>query len=176
MELAGGGLCFVALRRPEQAVPAQSAPGAAVSQTDLDLKLPAGQAHWTPSGTPQARLEGARIIVSGGRGMGGTEGFARLQELATVLGGAVGGSLPAVDAGWVPVPQQIGQSGRHVSPEIYVTVGISGTPQHLAGVATASRIFAINRDPDAAIFGVAELGIVGDWQEIVPALLQALRD
>ncbi len=121
------------------------------------------------------RLEGARVVVSGGRGMAGPEGFAQLEALASCLDAAVGGSLPTVDAGWVPVACQVGQSGKFVTPEVYVAVAISGTPQHLAGIGPDTRIVAINKDPAADIFRVAEAGVVGDWREIVPALVERLN-
>ncbi|MBI2525966.1 MAG: electron transfer flavoprotein subunit alpha/FixB family protein [Candidatus Rokubacteria bacterium] len=123
----------------------------------------------------ERRLERARVIVSGGRGMGGAEGFASLRELADCLGGAVGGSLPAADAGWIPVSRQIGQSGKYVTPEVYIAVGLSGTIQHVAGIDSRARIVALNSDPDAAIFAVAELGAVCDWRELLPALVHRLK-
>jgi electron transfer flavoprotein alpha subunit len=118
-------------------------------------------------------LEGARLVVSGGRGLDAGD-FQLLQELADRLGGAVGGSLPAVDLGLVPVSRQIGQSGKFVTPEVYLAVGLSGTPQHLAGVGAATRIIAINKDPTAPIFRFAEAGVVGDAKQILPCLLAAL--
>lgn len=121
------------------------------------------------------RLQGSKVVVSGGRGMRGPEGFSDLLALAELLGGALGGSLPSVDAGWVPVSRQVGQSGNYVQPELYVAVGISGTAQHLAGIGNATRIVAINNDPDADIFKVAEIGCVATWQEIVPRLVEQLR-
>ena len=90
------------------------------------------------------------------------------------MGAALGGSLPTVDAGWVPVARQIGQSGKFVSPKVYFTVGISGTPQHLAGVSTDSRIIAINKDPEASIFARAEVGVVAEWQALLPLLIAEL--
>ncbi|MET1113735.1 MAG: electron transfer flavoprotein subunit alpha/FixB family protein [Comamonas sp.] len=119
-------------------------------------------------------LEGARLVVSGGRGMQGEAGFALLGRIAGQLGAALGGSLPTVDAGWVPVARQIGQSGKFVSPRIYLTVGISGTPQHLAGVSSDSRIIAINKDPAASIFAHAEVGVVAEWQALLPLLIEEL--
>jgi electron transfer flavoprotein alpha subunit len=90
------------------------------------------------------------------------------------VGAALGGSLPAVDAGWVPVARQVGQSGRFVSPRLYFAVGISGTPQHLAGVAGTTRIVALNQDPDAPIFNLADVGVVADWRELLPLLAERL--
>jgi len=124
-----------------------------------------------PGDAARMPVETARVVVSGGRGMQGTEGFALLAQLAARFDAALGGSLPAVDAGWVPVTHQVGQSGKFVSPSVYVAVGISGTPQHLAGVSATTRIVAINNDADADIFRVADVGIVADWDTFIPALI-----
>ncbi|VVP10142.1 electron transfer flavoprotein subunit alpha/FixB family protein [Pseudomonas silesiensis] len=126
------------------------------------------------SGQHLPPLEGAKLVVSGGRGVN-EHGFALLEELALTLGGTLGGSLPAVDAGMVPVLRQVGVSGKFVSPQIYLAVGISGTLQHLAGVSLDSCIVAINKDPEADIFKVASLGIVAPWETLLPALLEKLR-
>jgi electron transfer flavoprotein alpha subunit len=121
-----------------------------------------------------AELDQARVIVSGGRGIGDAAGFRVLEQLAEVLNGSVGASLAAVDEGWAPPEQQVGLTGRTVRPDIYFAVGISGASQHLAGV-RAKSIVAINSNPDAAIFEAADLGIVGDWRALVPALIAECR-
>ena len=121
------------------------------------------------------KLEDAEVIVSGGRGIGGTEGFKVISELAQLLSGAVGASRSAVDAGWMGSERQVGLTGKIVSPKLYVAVGISGTIQHMAGCSGSKTIVAINTDPEAPIFKAAHFGIVGDYRKVVPAMIAALR-
>ena len=122
------------------------------------------------------RLEDARVVVCGGRGLGGPEPFKTVEELARLLGGAMGASRAACDAGWIDHSYQVGLTGKTVTPDLYITVGISGASQHMAGCSGAKHIVAVNRDPEANIFKEASYGVVGDWSRVLPSFMEAVRD
>ena len=122
------------------------------------------------------RLEDAAVVVSGGRGLGGPEPFEKLEELAGLLGGAVGASRAACDAGWVDYSHQVGLTGKTITPNVYITVGISGASQHMAGCSGAKNIVAVNRDREANMFKEASYGVVGDWEKVLPAFIETVRE
>jgi electron transfer flavoprotein alpha subunit len=146
----------------------------AVTLTPEDLRV--SVVETSPKGTGVSRLDTAEVVVSGGRGLQKPENFALVEALAAAFGGAVGATRAVVDAGWRPHQEQIGQTGRTVSPRLYVAVGVSGAVQHNVGMQGSEQIVAINRDPDAPIFKIASFGIVGDLFEVVPAVAAAVTE
>ena len=122
------------------------------------------------------RLEDAEVVVSGGRGIGSTEGFMQLEELAKMLNGAVGATRPPCDDGWVAPELQVGLTGKIVAPDLYIAVGLSGASQHISGCSGAKNIVAINKDPEANIFKVAHFGVVGDWKKVLPTFVEKLKE
>lgn len=164
-----------------RSVEAMSSGGAAAEVERVIPELPAGlrdatvvarheEAHAGPS------LDTAPVVISGGRGLGGPEAFAMLDDLAAAIGGAaVGATRAAVDAGWVPYAYQIGQTGKTVTPEVYLAAGVSGALQHIVGMKKSKRIVAINKDPEAPLMKMADLGVIGDVATVVPALTEEIR-
>jgi electron transfer flavoprotein alpha subunit len=176
---AGGPVQVATMRsRAFEPLPADTACQGSIQSLAIDVTA-------TPSPISllekvQEELEGisldvAEIIVSGGRGMEGQEGFAVLKDLAQVLGAATAGSRPAADLGWVPHSNLVGQTGKIVAPNLYIAVAISGAPQHMAGAGSSKTIVAINKDEDAPIFKVAHIGVVDEWQNVISPLTKACR-
>ena len=171
---------YLAAFRPKSFA-AESAGGAAAAVTAIavpDLGA-AGAANVTAvhvEETSGPKLDEADIVVSGGRGLGESPSYALIEELATLLKGAPGASRAIVDAGWVPYSYQVGQTGKVVKPTIYIAAGISGATQHMVGMKGSKNIIAINKDKEAPIFGVADLGIVGDVHKVLPQIIAALKD
>jgi electron transfer flavoprotein alpha subunit len=139
---------------------------------EADLVVRAAE---SPAGAGGASLATARVVVGGGRGVGGADGFAPLEELAELLGGVVGVSRVVTSEGWRPHKQQVGQTGTKITPELYLACGISGAIQHIAGCAGAKHIIAINTDPGAPILAHADYAVIGDLHQVIPALVEALR-
>lgn len=173
----GAGLCFATLQTARVQANPTTRDAPVLRRLKLAVRsIPAMPSTLIESPDDTPSLEGARLVVSGGRGIKGPAGFELLKRVAAPLRAALGGSLPTVDAGWVPVSRQIGQSGKYVKPKTYFAVAISGTPQHMAGVSPDAMLIALNNDPDAPIFKLADVGVVGDFQQILPLLAQRLEN
>jgi len=146
-----------------------------VTGTLSDLDRVVVVSETVPTLTSGVSLTDADVVVSGGRGVGSAEGFSVIEELAALLGGAVGCSRAVTSAGWRPHTDQVGQTGSKISPEIYIACGISGATQHMAGCKGAKRLLAINPDGEASIFASADYAVIGDLHEIVPAISEEIR-
>jgi electron transfer flavoprotein alpha subunit len=155
--------------------PGATTPQVAAIQPSLGAEDLALQAAESRSGSGGVSLASAKVVVSGGRGIGSAEGFAVVEELAALLGGAVGVSRAVTSAGWRPHREQVGQTGTKVTPDLYLAFGISGAIQHLAGCQAAKHMVAVNTDPDAPIMARADYAVIGDASEILPALVAAVR-
>ena len=169
----------ILLVRPKSFVAEETGGGpAAVSALPLADVGPAGAAKVVDRFVEESegpKLDEASIVVSGGRGLGDAEKYSMVDDVAKLLGGAAGASRAIVDAGWVPYSSQVGQTGKVVKPDVYIALGISGATQHLVGMKGSKNIIAINKDEEAPIFGVADLGVVGDVHNVVPKLIEALK-
>ena len=168
----------IVLVRPKSFEASESGGSADIEQLTVSITEASKRARIierVAEASEKVKLEDAKVVVSGGRGMGGPDNFPLLEDLATALGGAVGASRAVVDAGWVPYSMQVGQTGKSVRPGVYIAVGISGAMQHTVGMKTSKVIIAINKDPEAPIMKMADLGVVGDALKIVPALTAAVK-
>jgi len=158
--------------------PAPTQPGRMGKVIELDYKVPASDfeiLEFVEDTSQKVDLTEADFIVSGGRGLGDPKNFSYIEELARAVGGTVGASRAAVDAGWIPYPHQVGQTGKTVNPKVYIACGISGAVQHQVGMKGSDVIIAINKDPNAPIFSIAHYGIVGDLFQVIPELIRQIR-
>jgi electron transfer flavoprotein alpha subunit len=176
--MKANGKPAIVLVRPKSFEATESGGTAEVKELELTVAESSKRAHIAErvaEASDKVKLEDARVVVSGGRGLGGPQNFPMLEDLANALGGAVGASRAVVDAGWVPYSMQVGQTGKSVRPGVYIAVGISGAMQHTVGMKTSKVIIAINKDAEAPIMKMADLGVVGDALKIVPALTAAVK-
>jgi electron transfer flavoprotein alpha subunit len=178
--VAGGPVQLATVRsRAFEPLPPDSARQGAVHTLEIDvdsISSPVSLLERVQEEAAGVSLDQAQIIVSGGRGMEDKEGFYVLEQLAQVMGAALGGSRPAADLGWVTHSQLVGQTGKIVAPNLYIAVAISGAPQHMSGAGSSKTIVAINKDEDAPIFKVAHIGIVDEWQNVIPAFTTACQE
>jgi electron transfer flavoprotein alpha subunit len=168
----------IILVRPKSFEPSETGGTAEIKEVAATIDAGSKRAHITErvvEASEKVKLEDAKVVISGGRGMGGPDNFPLLEALAGALGGAVGASRAVVDAGWVPYAMQVGQTGKSVRPGVYIAVGISGAMQHTVGMKASKIIIAINKDAEAPIMKMADLGVVGDALKIVPALTAAVK-
>jgi electron transfer flavoprotein alpha subunit len=175
---AGAGTVVVTIR--PKAFSAEPGGGGAPTVEEVTPELPAYASRvkildTVVEASEGPKLEDAAIVVTGGRGMGGPENFAILQELAGLLGGAVGATRAVVDAGWMPYSMQVGQTGKTVKPNVYIAAGVSGAMQHTVGMKGSKNIVSINKDEEAPIFKLSDLGIVGDVHKVLPQVVAAIK-
>jgi electron transfer flavoprotein alpha subunit len=176
--MKANGKPAIVLVRPKSFEASEAGGTADVKELEVVLADGSKRAHITDrvvEASEKVKLEEAKVVISGGRGLGGPQNFPMLEELANALGGAVGASRAVVDAGWVPYSMQVGQTGKSVRPGVYIAVGISGAMQHTVGMKASKVIIAINKDAEAPIMKMADLGVVGDAMKIVPALTAAVK-
>jgi len=171
----------IATVRPKAMAPLEPDPSRKGEVVNVDAALDASAIRTkvlekVPEEVAGIKLDDAEVVVSGGRGIGGTEGFAQLEELARLLKGAVGATRPPCDNGWVPAGAQVGLTGKIVTPDLYIAVALSGSSQHMSGCSASKTIVAINKDAEANIFREARFGVVGDWKKIVPAFTEKLKE
>jgi electron transfer flavoprotein alpha subunit len=175
---AGGGPVVITIRAKAFAAEPGGAGAPSVEQVSPELSESTKRVRILDRSVEASegpKLEEAPVVVTGGRGMGGPENFAILQELAGLLGGAVGATRAVVDAGWMPYAMQVGQTGKTVKPNVYIACGVSGAMQHTVGMKGSKNIISINKDEEAPIFKLSDLGIVGDVHKVVPQIIEAVK-